>query len=123
EATWRAAGFDATTEATAPEESDTTALAYLQNAFAEVLNGHHLIGNRTRWLRFRTVHCESWSSGNTVLLGDAAHTAHYSVGSGTKLAMEDAIALRDAIADAPDLPSALAAYERERRPQVGRLQE
>jgi anthraniloyl-CoA monooxygenase len=58
-----------------------------------------------------------------VLLGDAAHTAHYSVGSGTKLAMEDAIALRDAVAAAPDLPSALATYERERRPQVERIQD
>jgi anthraniloyl-CoA monooxygenase len=123
EPTWRAAGFDATTEATPPDASDTAALTYLQEAFAEHLDGHHLIGNRTRWLRFRTVHCERWSYGNTVLLGDAAHTAHYSVGSGTKLAMEDAIALRDAIAAAPDLPSALTAYEHERRPQVQRLQE
>lgn len=123
EATWRAAGFDATTEATAPDESDTSALAYLQEAFAEHLDGHHLIGNRTCWQRFRTVHCRRWTRGNAVLLGDAAHTAHYSVGSGTKLAMEDAIALRDAIADADDLPAALATYERERRPQVERLQE
>lgn len=123
EATWRAAGFDATTEATPPDESDTAALAYLQEAFAEHLHGHHLIGNRTRWLRFRTVHCERWTRGNAVLLGDAAHTAHYSVGSGTKLAMEDAIALRDAVAAADDLPTALARYERDRRPQVERLQE
>ncbi|GEL17642.1 FAD-dependent monooxygenase [Pseudonocardia asaccharolytica] len=123
ETTWRAAGFDATTEATPPEESDTASLAYLERAFAEHLDGHRLIGNRTRWLRFRTVHCRRWTRGNAVLLGDAAHTAHYSVGSGTKLAMEDAIALRDAIAEAPDLPAALAAYERGRRPQVERLQE
>lgn len=123
EATWRAAGFDATTDATAVDASDTTALAYLQEAFAEHLDGHHLIGNRTRWLRFRTVHCRRWSRGNAVLLGDAAHTAHFSVGSGTKLAMEDAIALRDAIAGAADLPTALLAYEHTRRPQVERLQE
>ncbi|MGN9787884.1 FAD-dependent monooxygenase [Nonomuraea sp. ZG12] len=123
EAAWRAAGFDATTEATPPEESDTEALDYLTDAFAEHLGGHRLIGNRTRWLRFRTVHCERWTHGNVVLLGDAAHTAHYSVGSGTKLAMEDAIALREAVTAAPDLPAALAAYERERRPQVERLQE
>lgn len=123
EPAWRAAGFDATTQATQSDESDTTALAYLQEAFAEHLDGHHLIGNRTRWSRFRTVHCARWSTGNTVLLGDAAHTAHYSVGSGTKLAMEDAIALRDAIGSAADLASALEAYERARRPQVERLQE
>lgn len=123
EPTWRAAGFDVTTDATAPDASDTTALAYLEEAFAEHLDGRHLIGNRTRWLRFRTVHCERWSRGNAVLLGDAAHTAHYSVGSGTKLAMEDAIALRDAVAAAADLPEALAGYERERRPHVRRIQE
>jgi anthraniloyl-CoA monooxygenase len=123
EATWRAAGFDTTTDATAPNDSDTASLAYLQEAFAEHLQGHHLIGNRTRWMRFRTVHCRRWTHGNAVLLGDAAHTAHYSVGSGTKLAMEDAIALRDAVAAAPDLPSAFATYERERRPQVERIQD
>jgi anthraniloyl-CoA monooxygenase len=123
EATWRAAGFDATTDATAADESDTAALAYLQEAFAEHLQGHRLIGNRTRWTRFRTVHCARWTRGNAVLLGDAAHTAHYSVGSGTKLAMEDAIALRDAVAAAPDLPTALATYEEVRRPQVARIQE
>jgi len=123
DATWRAAGFDVTTDATPADESDTAALDYLEEAFAAHLEGHHLIGNRTRWLRFRTVHCERWTRGNAVLLGDAAHTAHYSVGSGTKLAMEDAIALRDAIGAAPDLASALDAYERARRPQVERLQE
>ncbi|MFE4754974.1 FAD-dependent monooxygenase [Streptomyces mirabilis] len=123
EATWRAAGFDATTEATPSDQSDSTALDYLTDAFAEHLGGHRLIGNRTRWMRFRTVRCERWTHENIVLLGDAAHTAHYTVGSGTKLAMEDAIALRDAVAAAPDLPSALAAYERDRRPQVERLQE
>lgn len=123
EETWRAAGFDATTDATPPEESDTTALLYLQNAFADHLDGHQLIGNRTRWMRFRTVHCDRWTHGKVVLIGDAAHTAHYSVGSGTKLAMEDAIALRDAVKSADDLPSALVAYENTRRPQVERIQE
>jgi anthraniloyl-CoA monooxygenase len=123
EATWRAAGFDASTEATPHDESDTTSLTYLQEAFAEHLGGHQLIGNRTRWTRFRTVHCHRWTHGNVVVLGDAAHTAHYSVGSGTKLAMEDAIALRDAVTTGADLPAALSDYERTRRPQVERLQE
>ncbi|WP_281690415.1 FAD-dependent monooxygenase [Pseudonocardia thermophila] len=123
EDTWRAAGFDATTDATPLDASDAASLAYLQEAFAEHLQGHRLIGNRTRWLRFRTVTCARWTRGNAVLLGDAAHTAHYSVGSGTKLAMEDAIALRDAVAAAPDLPTAFAVYEQQRRPQVERLQE
>ncbi len=123
EATWRAAGFDLTTDATPPDGSDTVALDYLSDAFAEHLDGHRLIGNRTRWLRFRTISCTRWTRDNAVLLGDAAHTAHYSVGSGTKLAMEDAIALVDAVAAAPDLEAALAGYERTRRPQVERLQE
>ncbi|MEU6698614.1 FAD-dependent monooxygenase [Pseudonocardia sp. NPDC046786] len=123
EATWRAAGFDASTDAIPADASDTVALEYLSDAFAELLGGHRLIGNRTRWQRFRTVHCRRWTSGNAVLLGDAAHTAHYSVGSGTKLAMEDAIALCDAVTAAGDLPSAFADYEQQRRPQVERLQE
>ena len=93
EQTWRRAGFEASTGQTAPDASDLTSLRYLQEAFAGQLQGHSLIGNRTRWLRFRTVRCERWSCGRTVLLGDAAHTAHFSIGSGTKLAMEDAIGL------------------------------
>ncbi|MCD2195060.1 FAD-dependent monooxygenase [Actinomycetospora endophytica] len=123
EATWRAAGFDETTAATPADESDETALAYLSEAFAEHLGGHRLIGNRTRWLQFRTVRCEHWHHGNVVLLGDAAHTAHYSVGSGTKLAMEDAIALVDALGAHDDLEAALEAYTAVRRPAVARLQD
>ncbi|MDQ4118734.1 MAG: FAD-dependent monooxygenase, partial [Actinomycetota bacterium] len=123
EATWRRAGFDATTEATGADATDETSLRYLERAFSEPLEGHPLIGNRTRWLRFRTVHCRRWSDGRTVLLGDAAHTAHYSIGSGTKLAMEDAIALVDALRDEPDASSAFRRYEHVRRPSVERLQE
>jgi anthraniloyl-CoA monooxygenase len=82
-----------------------------------------LIGNRTRWLRFRTVRCARWHDGRTVLLGDAAHTAHYSVGSGTKLAMEDAIALVSALDTGDDLDTALTAYAEARRPAVGRIQD
>lgn len=123
EATWRRAGFDLTTERTPLDESDEDALAYLTKAFDIELMGHPLIGNRTRWLRFRTVRCERWHRGNVVLLGDAVHTAHYSIGSGTKLAMEDAIALDAALAAERDLPSALDTYERGRRPAVEHLQE
>ncbi|MCR5979073.1 oxidoreductase [Gordonia jinghuaiqii] len=122
EKTWRAAGFDLSTELTAPADSDEKALDYLQEAFADTLEGHRLIGNRTRWLRFRTVTCERWHVGNVVLLGDAAHTAHYSIGSGTKLAMEDAIALDRAVSDASTLEEALSAYEAARRPGVEYLQ-
>jgi anthraniloyl-CoA monooxygenase len=122
EKTWRNAGFDATTEQTAPDASDETSIGYLQDAFAEHLDGHHLIGNRTRWLRFRTVRCRTWRHGRTVLLGDAAHTAHYSIGSGTKLAMEDAIALTRALRADQDLSDDLARYEQVRRPAVEKLQ-
>ncbi|MFC5061144.1 FAD-dependent monooxygenase [Actinomycetospora atypica] len=123
EATWRAAGFDRTTAALNADESDSTALEYLSDVFASHLDGHRLIGNRTRWLQFRTVRCDRWHDGNVVLLGDAAHTAHYSVGSGTKLAMEDAIALVHALGEADDLESALTAYEGARRPAVTRIQD
>jgi anthraniloyl-CoA monooxygenase len=123
ERTWRRAGFDTTTANTPGDASDTASLSFLSELFREHLLGHPLIGNRTRWSRFRTVRCARWSSGRTVLLGDAAHTAHFSIGSGTKLAMEDAIALVDAITGERDLGHALRRYEQVRRPAVERLQE
>jgi anthraniloyl-CoA monooxygenase len=122
EATWRRAGFDETTRQTPASDSDQRSLDYLQEAFSDALQGHRLIGNRTRWLRFRTVHCGTWHTRNIVLLGDAAHTAHYSIGSGTKLAMEDAIALDRAVLAAGTLDEAFDAYEQERRPAVDHLQ-
>lgn len=122
ETTWRNAGFDQTTELTPPNESDQRSLDYLQDAFAEQLEGHSLIGNRTRWLQFRTVSATTWHSKNVVLLGDAAHTAHYSIGSGTKLAMEDAIVLDEALRTAATLDDALTTYEEIRRPAVEHLQ-
>jgi anthraniloyl-CoA monooxygenase len=123
EQTWRRAGFEASTGQTAPDASDLTSLRYLQEAFAGQLQGHPLIGNRTRWLRFRTVRCKRWSRGRTVLLGDAAHTAHFSIGSGTKLAMEDAIGLVQALGAEPDAARAFGRYEATRRSAVERLQE
>ncbi|RJQ85553.1 FAD-dependent monooxygenase [Amycolatopsis panacis] len=126
ERTWRNAGFDRTTvalEGAPPSASDEESLRYLEKIFAGQLRRHRLIGNRTRWLRFRTVRCERWSDGNVVLLGDAAHTAHFSIGSGTKLAMEDAIGLVAVLRDSPDLATAFARYEALRRPAVERLQE
>ncbi|TQS45217.1 FAD-dependent monooxygenase [Cryptosporangium phraense] len=121
--TWRRAGFDATTDDTPFDASDEHSLGYLTKAFHDELQGHPLIGNRTRWLRFRTVTCDRWHDGNVVLLGDAVHTAHYSIGSGTKLAMEDGIALVRALDEAGDLETALRRYEEERRPEVEHLQE
>ena len=123
---WRRARFDATTaalEETSSAASDETSLAYLREAFSTHLEGHRLLGNRSRWLSFRTVTCERWHHGRTVLLGDAAHTAHYSLGSGTKLAMEDAIALSEVLSGADDASAAFSAYEAARRPAVARLQQ
>ncbi len=116
EDTWRAAGLDTADE-------DTT-VRILEDVFREELAGHRLIKNRSIWRSFPTVRCGSWHAGNVVLLGDAAHTAHFSIGSGTKLAMEDSIALRDELVDlrGRDIPTALAAYEARRRPEVEALQ-
>ena len=84
--------------------------------------GHPLLRNRSIWRRFPTVRTACWHHKNVVLLGDAAHTAHFSVGSGTKLAMEDAIALAGSSQSRRSVPEALAAYEAERRPAVESLQ-
>jgi anthraniloyl-CoA monooxygenase len=114
EDTWRAAGL-------ANADEDRT-LAILGGVFAAELEGHQLIKNRSIWRNFPTVRCGKWHAGNVVLLGDAAHTAHFSIGSGTKLAMEDAIVLRDELLAHRDVPAALAAYEAKRRPEVEALQ-
>lgn len=111
---WAAAGFDLC------DESESAARC--AKIFSEALRGRPLRGNRSAWTRFRTVVNERWSHGNVALLGDAAHTAHFSIGSGTKLAVEDALALAEAVAAHPDVPSALAAYEAARRPMVASTQ-
>ncbi|HRG97484.1 MAG TPA: bifunctional salicylyl-CoA 5-hydroxylase/oxidoreductase [Polyangiaceae bacterium] len=100
-------------------------LALLEGLFAEHLGGHKLESNRSSWLTFQTLRCEAWSHENVVLLGDACHTAHFSIGSGTKLAMEDSISLAAALADTDspaDLPQALAAYDAARRLTVEKTQ-
>jgi salicyloyl-CoA 5-hydroxylase len=121
EVTWRSAGLDAAGELP-PGESDLESRRYCEELFAEHLGGHGLLVNNSKWLQFRTLRCGSWHAGNVVLLGDAAHTAHFSVGSGTKMAMEDALALAEVVADADDLPGALARYEQSRRPSVEHIQ-
>jgi anthraniloyl-CoA monooxygenase len=105
--------------------SDEAALEYLSGAFAELLEGGSFVGNKSRWMQFRTVHCDRWSDGNVVLLGDAKATAHPSMGSGTKLALEDAIALAGVLRDIGDAPPVdrLAEFERVRRPGVARIQD
>jgi anthraniloyl-CoA monooxygenase len=85
---------------------------------ADHLGGHKLITNNSKWLRFTTVHNKTWRHNNIVLLGDAAHTAHFSIGSGTKLAMEDALALAANLQRHNDIPTALERYEADRRPVV-----
>lgn len=115
EACWKSAGL------AGASEDDT--IAFCEKLFAEELQGHKLLKSRALWRSFPTVRNECWSFDRVALIGDAAHTAHFSVGSGTKLAMEDAIALADALARAPgDVPAALAAYEAVRRPEVEALQ-
>ncbi|CAO0837859.1 Anthraniloyl-CoA monooxygenase OS=Streptomyces microflavus OX=1919 GN=Smic_64720 PE=4 SV=1 [Streptomyces microflavus] len=91
---WRRAGFDATDRAAAaPGASDERAVERVRELFADALDGHRLFANNSKWLNFTTVRNERWHHGNLVLIGHAAHTAHFSIGSGTKLAMEDALAL------------------------------
>jgi anthraniloyl-CoA monooxygenase len=114
EETWRASGLD--------ENDEQATVAYLEQLFKDELQGHPLLANRSIWRRFPTVRNARWHSANVVLLGDAAHTAHFSVGSGTKLAMEDAIALAAALKVERSISAALASYEAGRRPQVESLQ-
>jgi anthraniloyl-CoA monooxygenase len=117
--TWQRAGLDRLSEA------DTC--AHLARVFADDLRGHPLLSNGfLRWLSFPLVRNRHWVHDNVVLVGDAAHTAHFSIGSGTKLALEDAIALADALfasaTPAPELRPALAAFEATRKPVVDRFQ-
>ena len=97
---------------------------YLEALFADHLDGHPLLVNNSRWGNFRTIRCGRWRSGNVVILGDAAHTAHFSVGSGTKMALEDAAALvQCADGSTPgDLDAGLEAFEAARRPPVAKIQ-
>jgi 2-polyprenyl-6-methoxyphenol hydroxylase-like FAD-dependent oxidoreductase len=112
-ATFRRAGFDRMSEA--------QARATCERIFQDALDGHPLISNHSIWRRFPQVRNERWSHDNCVLVGDALHTAHFSIGSGTRLAMEDAIALDKALACWDDVSAALRAYEAARRPIVDKL--
>jgi anthraniloyl-CoA monooxygenase len=119
EATWRGLGFDAM-------DQDQTCRA-AEGLFADWLGGQALMSNArhlrgSAWLNFPRVACSNWRDGKVVLLGDAAHTAHFSIGSGTKLAFEDAIRLAETLTEADDLDAGLAAYEAERRVEVLKLQ-
>ena len=110
EASWLKAGLDKADEA--------QSLAYCQQLLADKLGGATLLSNNSRWISFPMLKTQHWHHKNMVLLGDAIHTAHFSIGSGTKLAMEDAIALSGALEQHADLETALNEYELERKPVV-----
>ena len=114
--TWRRARFEGM--------SDAETCGYLADVFADDLAGQPLLSNNfLRWLNFPLVKTRRWHHGHAVLVGDAAHTAHFSIGSGTKLALEDAIALARALGEHGAVGPALPAYERQRKPAVDRFQE
>jgi len=126
EQSWRRAGLDSSEGlALRPGESDERSIEFCRTLFADVLDGHELVANNSKWLNFNTVLNAHWHDGNVVLLGDAAHTAHFSIGSGTKLAMEDAISLAWAFKTSPEgsaADSVLQRYEDERRNGVASTQ-
>ncbi len=112
-ATWNACGFADKTI----EESQ----AICERVFAKTLDGHRLISNKSLWRNFPWIWNERWSHRNMVLIGDALHSAHFSIGSGTRLAIEDAIALVKALEGEADISAALVRYEGERKPIVKKL--
>jgi 2-polyprenyl-6-methoxyphenol hydroxylase-like FAD-dependent oxidoreductase len=114
EATWRRSGLE--------RMSDENSRAYCETVFARDLAGHPLITNKSVWRQFPLLACRRWSVNHLILIGDALRTVHFSIGSGTRLAFEDAIALDRAFAEAgEDVPRAVAIFERERRPVVEKI--
>lgn len=114
EETFRKTGLD--------DHDEDATVAYVGELFAEELAGHGLLKNRSIWRRFPTIKNARWHADNVVLIGDAVHTAHFSVGSGTKLALEDSIALARELSGEGPIEEALARYEQNRRPDVESLQ-
>ena len=127
EPSWRRAGLDEFDVTQPPGVSDLVTKDYLEKLFAEQIDGHRLLTNNSRWGSFRTRRTRRWHTlapQPVVLLGDAVHTAHFSVGSGTKMAMEDAMALSRALTENPDdVTAALAAYEESAQPSVRKIQD
>ena len=112
--TWRRVGF--------PGMDEAATLHFCENVFAETLGGHRLVSNKSVWRNFPNVRNARWHAGNVVLIGDALRTAHFSIGSGTRLAMEDAIALAKSLDQfRGKIPEALGAFETARRPIVEKL--
>jgi 2-polyprenyl-6-methoxyphenol hydroxylase-like FAD-dependent oxidoreductase len=112
-ATWQAYGF--------ADKTIEQSQAICERVFADTLEGHSLVSNKSIWRNFPWIWNEHWSLGNMVLIGDALHSAHFSIGSGTRLAIEDAIALVKALEAEPDILAALAQYQTERQPIVKKL--
>ena len=112
-ATWERVGF--------ARMGERQTIEYLEGVFAAPLAGERLVSNKSIWRNFPNVRNEHWSAGNRVLIGDALRTAHFSIGSGTRLAMEDAIALVKALSEEKIVPAALAGFEAARRPIVDKL--
>jgi anthraniloyl-CoA monooxygenase len=98
--------------------SDEHTREYVGKVFAQDLNGHPLLSNNSKWINFLLVKNGNWFFDNMILLGDALHTAHFSIGSGTKLAMEDAIALAQSFQRTSDVNEALASFTSTRRPVI-----
>jgi 2-polyprenyl-6-methoxyphenol hydroxylase-like FAD-dependent oxidoreductase len=116
-ATWKRAGF----ESMGPDDT----IRHCERVFAKDLEGHPIISNHSQWRNFPAVWSERWSFDNVVLLGDALRTAHFSIGSGTRLAMEDSVALFKAFRDvgAKDIPGALALFQQRRLPPMRKIWE
>jgi anthraniloyl-CoA monooxygenase len=114
EATWKNFGFD--------RKSEQEMVLTLQEIFSQELDGHPLIPNRSLWRNFPTITNQTWVKGNAVLVGDAKATAHFSIGSGTKLAMEDAIALYECLKTEKELKTSLQKYDTQRREEVEKTQ-
>ncbi|HKQ99981.1 MAG TPA: FAD-dependent monooxygenase, partial [Pyrinomonadaceae bacterium] len=113
--TWETAGFE--------KMSDAETRRFLEQVFRDDLKHHPLLSNNSKWINFVNVRNARWSHSNVVLLGDALHTAHFSIGSGTKLALEDAIALYNCFQTAANVEEALSEFERVRRPVIEEYQE
>jgi len=116
---WQAAGFGAFADRQwRPGDSDEKSIEAVKDLCGHILEGHDVMANNSRWISFSTIRNEHWRHDNVVILGDAAHTAHFSIGSGTKLAMEDALALAACLHEHDSLDASLTAYELERKPVV-----
>jgi anthraniloyl-CoA monooxygenase len=114
QATWDSAGFSTM--------SDDVTRAYLEQVFAEDLDGQPLLSNNSKWIQFLLVKNQRWFFENVVMIGDALHTAHFSIGSGTKLALEDSIALFECLERTETVGAALREFESTRKPVIEEYQ-